>query len=173
MRERRLGTVACKECKNSYFARWLISYFSVVGGQFLCWWGENCWHFSHTEETQSFPQVRFESHSRWSLSPQYSASNLYLLAVHTFFSSCFVSCHDLLRWNLFELLSPLLSVESSQGGAPLEVPILPWYFSFFKIKVFWTYLKARARSLFISLSEDPAGSASVSVLLHAVVSQHK
>lgn len=33
----------------------------------------------------------------------------------------FHNCHDLLRWNLFELLSPLLSVESSQGGAPLEI----------------------------------------------------
>ncbi|XP_044073154.1 cohesin subunit SA-2 isoform X1 [Siniperca chuatsi] len=33
----------------------------------------------------------------------------------------FHNCHDLLRWNLFELLSPILSVESSQGGAPPEV----------------------------------------------------
>ncbi|XP_076602626.1 cohesin subunit SA-2 [Chaetodon auriga] len=33
----------------------------------------------------------------------------------------FHNCHDLFRWNLFELLSPLLSVESSQGGAPPEV----------------------------------------------------
>nr|XP_046261059.1 cohesin subunit SA-2 isoform X2 [Scatophagus argus] len=33
----------------------------------------------------------------------------------------FHNCHDLIRWNLFELLSPVLSVESSQGGAPPEV----------------------------------------------------
>ncbi|GAA6224102.1 cohesin subunit SA-2-like [Lates japonicus] len=33
----------------------------------------------------------------------------------------FHNCHDLSRWSLFELLSPLLSVESSQGGAPPEV----------------------------------------------------
>ncbi|XP_033984608.1 cohesin subunit SA-2 isoform X1 [Trematomus bernacchii] len=33
----------------------------------------------------------------------------------------FHNCHNLLRWNLFELLSPLLSVESSEGGAPPEV----------------------------------------------------
>ncbi|XP_035532229.1 cohesin subunit SA-2 [Morone saxatilis] len=33
----------------------------------------------------------------------------------------FHNCHDLVRWNLFELLSPLLSVESSQGGALPEV----------------------------------------------------
>ncbi|XP_041806780.1 cohesin subunit SA-2 [Chelmon rostratus] len=33
----------------------------------------------------------------------------------------FHNCHDLFRWNLFELLSPLLSAESSQGGAPPEV----------------------------------------------------
>ncbi|KAM9347320.1 cohesin subunit SA-2 [Symphorus nematophorus] len=33
----------------------------------------------------------------------------------------FHNCHDLFRWNLFELLSPLLSVESSQGGALPEV----------------------------------------------------
>ncbi|KAI9530119.1 hypothetical protein NQZ68_004136 [Dissostichus eleginoides] len=33
----------------------------------------------------------------------------------------FHNCHNLLRWNLFELSSPLLSVESSEGGAPPEV----------------------------------------------------
>ncbi|XP_059198613.1 cohesin subunit SA-2 [Centropristis striata] len=33
----------------------------------------------------------------------------------------FHNCHDLLKWNLFELLSPLLSVESSEGGAPPEL----------------------------------------------------
>ncbi|KAF1382811.1 hypothetical protein PFLUV_G00147670 [Perca fluviatilis] len=33
----------------------------------------------------------------------------------------FHNCHDLLKWNVFELLSPLLSVESSEGGAPPEV----------------------------------------------------
>ncbi|XP_029386582.1 cohesin subunit SA-2 isoform X1 [Echeneis naucrates] len=33
----------------------------------------------------------------------------------------FHNCHDLSQWNLFKLLSPLLSVESSQGGAPPEV----------------------------------------------------
>lgn len=33
----------------------------------------------------------------------------------------FHNCHDLLRWNLFELLSPLLSVESSQGEVPPEL----------------------------------------------------
>ncbi|XP_037645354.1 cohesin subunit SA-2 isoform X1 [Sebastes umbrosus] len=33
----------------------------------------------------------------------------------------FHNCHDLLGWNLFELLSPLLSAESSEGGAPPEV----------------------------------------------------
>lgn len=33
----------------------------------------------------------------------------------------FHNCHDLSRWNLFDLLSPLLSAESSQGGAPPEV----------------------------------------------------
>ncbi|XP_029314249.1 cohesin subunit SA-2 isoform X2 [Cottoperca gobio] len=33
----------------------------------------------------------------------------------------FHNCHNLLRWNLFELLSPLLSAESSEGGAPPEV----------------------------------------------------
>ncbi|XP_069563047.1 cohesin subunit SA-2 [Brachyistius frenatus] len=33
----------------------------------------------------------------------------------------FHNCHDLAQWSLFELLSPLLSVESSQGGAPPEV----------------------------------------------------
>uniref|UniRef100_A0A3B4YMX9 Cohesin subunit SA n=1 Tax=Seriola lalandi dorsalis TaxID=1841481 RepID=A0A3B4YMX9_SERLL len=30
-------------------------------------------------------------------------------------------CHNLSQWSLFELLSPLLSAESSQGGAPPEV----------------------------------------------------
>ncbi|KAM3607691.1 uncharacterized protein V6R79_011826 [Siganus canaliculatus] len=33
----------------------------------------------------------------------------------------FHNCHDLRRWKLFELLSPLLSVESSQGGALPQV----------------------------------------------------
>nr|XP_020465183.1 cohesin subunit SA-2-like [Monopterus albus] len=33
----------------------------------------------------------------------------------------FHNCHDLSQWNLFKLLSPLLSTESSQGGAPPEV----------------------------------------------------
>ncbi|XP_058470569.1 cohesin subunit SA-2 isoform X1 [Solea solea] len=33
----------------------------------------------------------------------------------------FHNCHDLARWSLFELLSPLLSVENSQKGAPPEV----------------------------------------------------
>ncbi|XP_026233171.1 cohesin subunit SA-2 isoform X2 [Anabas testudineus] len=33
----------------------------------------------------------------------------------------FHNCHDLSQWKLFELLSPLLSVESSQGGAPPQV----------------------------------------------------
>ncbi|XP_028289586.1 cohesin subunit SA-2 [Parambassis ranga] len=33
----------------------------------------------------------------------------------------FHNCHDLGQWSVFELLSPLLSVESSQGGAPTEV----------------------------------------------------
>ncbi|XP_071335920.1 cohesin subunit SA-2 isoform X2 [Trachinotus anak] len=33
----------------------------------------------------------------------------------------FHNCHDLSQWSLFEVLSPLLSVESSQGGAPPEV----------------------------------------------------
>ncbi|CAK6959104.1 cohesin subunit SA-2 [Scomber scombrus] len=33
----------------------------------------------------------------------------------------FHNCHNLSRWNLFELLSPLLSAESSQGGAPPKV----------------------------------------------------
>uniref|UniRef100_A0AAQ6IJ25 Cohesin subunit SA n=1 Tax=Anabas testudineus TaxID=64144 RepID=A0AAQ6IJ25_ANATE len=36
----------------------------------------------------------------------------------------FHNCHDLSQWKLFELLSPLLSVESSQGGAPPQVPVL-------------------------------------------------
>lgn len=39
-----------------------------------------------------------------------------------FFICVFVSCHDLQQWNLFELLSPLLSLESSQGVPPPEVP---------------------------------------------------
>ncbi|KAK9538177.1 hypothetical protein VZT92_005729 [Zoarces viviparus] len=33
----------------------------------------------------------------------------------------FHNCHDLLEWNLFGLLSPLLSAESGAGGAPPEV----------------------------------------------------
>ncbi|XP_040005085.1 cohesin subunit SA-2 isoform X2 [Xiphias gladius] len=33
----------------------------------------------------------------------------------------FHNCHDLSRWSLFELLSPLLPAESSRGGAPPEV----------------------------------------------------
>ncbi|XP_054470907.1 cohesin subunit SA-2 isoform X2 [Anoplopoma fimbria] len=33
----------------------------------------------------------------------------------------FHNCHDLLEWNLFELLSPLLSAESGEGGAPPQV----------------------------------------------------
>lgn len=33
----------------------------------------------------------------------------------------FHNCHDLLRWNLFELLSPLLSAEDSNGAAPPKV----------------------------------------------------
>ncbi|KAM4558015.1 cohesin subunit SA-2 [Odontesthes bonariensis] len=33
----------------------------------------------------------------------------------------FHNCHDLSQWSLFDLLSPLLSVERSQGGAPPEV----------------------------------------------------
>ncbi|XP_056245150.1 cohesin subunit SA-2 [Seriola aureovittata] len=33
----------------------------------------------------------------------------------------FHNCHNLSQWSLFELLSPLLSAESSQGGAPPEV----------------------------------------------------
>ncbi|XP_041857402.1 cohesin subunit SA-2 isoform X2 [Melanotaenia boesemani] len=33
----------------------------------------------------------------------------------------FHNCHDLSQWSVFDLLSPLLSVESSQGGAPPEV----------------------------------------------------
>ncbi|XP_060909146.1 cohesin subunit SA-2 isoform X3 [Labrus mixtus] len=33
----------------------------------------------------------------------------------------FHNCHDLSRWNLFELLSPLLSVEGSERGPPPEV----------------------------------------------------
>ncbi|KAK2840061.1 hypothetical protein Q5P01_013801 [Channa striata] len=33
----------------------------------------------------------------------------------------FNNCHDLSQWNLFKLLSPLLSVESSQGEAPTPV----------------------------------------------------
>uniref|UniRef100_A0A3B4FY53 Cohesin subunit SA n=1 Tax=Pundamilia nyererei TaxID=303518 RepID=A0A3B4FY53_9CICH len=37
------------------------------------------------------------------------------------FSSCFHSCHDLSQWGLFDVLSPLLSVESSLEGAPPEV----------------------------------------------------
>lgn len=36
----------------------------------------------------------------------------------------FHNCHDLSRWSLFDLLSPLLSLESNQGGAPPEVPSL-------------------------------------------------
>ncbi|KAL6101203.1 uncharacterized protein ACO6RY_08175 [Pungitius sinensis] len=35
--------------------------------------------------------------------------------------SAFHNCHDLLEWNLFGLLSPLLSAESGEGGAPPEV----------------------------------------------------
>ncbi|XP_068592758.1 cohesin subunit SA-2 [Cebidichthys violaceus] len=33
----------------------------------------------------------------------------------------FHNCHDLLEWNLFGLLAPLLSAESGEGGAPPEV----------------------------------------------------
>lgn len=33
----------------------------------------------------------------------------------------FHNCHDLSRWSLFELLSPLLSIESVQGGPPPQV----------------------------------------------------
>ncbi|KAM8855582.1 cohesin subunit SA-2 isoform 2-T4 [Spinachia spinachia] len=33
----------------------------------------------------------------------------------------FHNCHDLLEWNLFGLLSPLLSAQSGEGGAPPEV----------------------------------------------------
>ncbi|KAM7380244.1 hypothetical protein PAMP_003556 [Pampus punctatissimus] len=33
----------------------------------------------------------------------------------------FHNCHDLSQWNLFELLSPLLSAESSQGAPPPQV----------------------------------------------------
>ncbi|XP_026152212.1 cohesin subunit SA-2 isoform X2 [Mastacembelus armatus] len=33
----------------------------------------------------------------------------------------FYNCHDLAQWNLFKLLSPLLLMEDSQGGAPPEV----------------------------------------------------
>ncbi|XP_040912788.1 cohesin subunit SA-2 isoform X2 [Toxotes jaculatrix] len=33
----------------------------------------------------------------------------------------FHNCHDLSQWSLFELLSPLLSEDSSQGGPPPEV----------------------------------------------------
>lgn len=46
----------------SLFTNWhiyrTVLFFSVVGWQFLCWRGENWRNFSHTEETQSFPQVR-------------------------------------------------------------------------------------------------------------------
>uniref|UniRef100_A0A7N9ATQ1 Cohesin subunit SA n=1 Tax=Mastacembelus armatus TaxID=205130 RepID=A0A7N9ATQ1_9TELE len=35
------------------------------------------------------------------------------------------NCHDLAQWNLFKLLSPLLLMEDSQGGAPPEVPPVP------------------------------------------------
>ncbi|KAK2905835.1 cohesin subunit SA-2 [Channa argus] len=35
--------------------------------------------------------------------------------------TAFHNCHDLSQWNLFKLLSPLLSVESSQGEAPPQV----------------------------------------------------
>ncbi|CAM9177747.1 unnamed protein product, partial [Lampetra planeri] len=37
----------------------------------------------------------------------------------------FHNCHDLSRWNLFELLSPLLPAERSQGRAPPQVPATP------------------------------------------------
>uniref|UniRef100_A0A3Q3A5G9 Cohesin subunit SA n=1 Tax=Kryptolebias marmoratus TaxID=37003 RepID=A0A3Q3A5G9_KRYMA len=40
---------------------------------------------------------------------------------HARVSSCCGSCHDLGRWGAFELLSPLLTEQSSQGGAPPEV----------------------------------------------------
>ncbi|XP_074551009.1 cohesin subunit SA-2 [Halichoeres trimaculatus] len=33
----------------------------------------------------------------------------------------FYNCHDLSRWKLFELLSPLLSAEGAQGGTPPEI----------------------------------------------------
>ncbi|KAM7407077.1 hypothetical protein PAMA_003009 [Pampus argenteus] len=37
----------------------------------------------------------------------------------------FHNCHDLSQWNLFELLSPLLSAESSQGAPQVLLEVLP------------------------------------------------
>lgn len=102
----------------------LVFCLSVAVRLFLCWWGENWRHFSDTEEAPSFPQVRlFSIYPRWSVSLALSASDVCLCCVRIcFVSPCRRSCHDLSRWSVFELLSPLLSVESGQGAAaPPEV----------------------------------------------------
>uniref|UniRef100_H3C8Q5 Cohesin subunit SA n=1 Tax=Tetraodon nigroviridis TaxID=99883 RepID=H3C8Q5_TETNG len=44
-----------------------------------------------------------------------------ILATDKLFVCVFGSCHDLRRWRLFELLSPLLSLESSRREPPPEV----------------------------------------------------
>lgn len=59
--------------------------------------------------------VRFELHAHVTGEEECIYSSL---VVHL----CLFSCHDLQQWNLFELLSPLLSLESSQEVPPPEVP---------------------------------------------------
>lgn len=80
--------------------------FSVVGWRISCWQGENWRNFSHTEETQSFPQVRAVHSEVWahSLLPVISIYWLYIsVSLHmplavttssdgTCLSCCLLSC---------------------------------------------------------------------------------
>lgn len=101
-------TSMCAKNKEPYSTRWLIiSYVSAVGWQFLCWRGENRRNFSHAEETESFPQVRFESHSLW------AHNNLPVMCVYWLYMySTSVSLHA------------LSAVMTSYGGTCLSCCLL-------------------------------------------------
>uniref|UniRef100_A0AAX7TML7 Cohesin subunit SA n=1 Tax=Astatotilapia calliptera TaxID=8154 RepID=A0AAX7TML7_ASTCA len=64
----------------------------------------------------------FIPHVSFKVKREYGAADVDLCGC---FSSCFHSCHDLSQWGLFDVLSPLLSVESSLEGAPPEVSSPP------------------------------------------------
>lgn len=104
-------------------------------------------------------------------------------------SQCHCSGHDLSRWNLFELLSPLLSVQNSQEGAPPQVPSLPSSLTLnvfiFSEKELFIHHKSltfvfilhggMTLNLFLHplLCEGATGGIAVCVLLHALVTQHE